>query len=606
MGLAIIQDCATVLTLNYLSAVESRLCITWAAPNQPICLPDQFDDGALKSLKTDLDDMLKGNLADRARNATQKYGKDHIQTVGFGLAPDFDQFIKLGFLYGDRVVLWDFLSNRLLLENSGISNLDLANTACKLLMLKPAVERGAVVILPHPMEWSNLAEMVAEDLQEQRVRSGAVFGISMALSAVEEGLPLHPFTLLGNEAQPKASPAVSGNVAELYSKENYIFQRSLSDLLKNQQFTYLQSVSAAEFQKVVSQHEGLHQKLRKLFNLSAGLSTQQISAELRTLQKELPNLIKKQNDAVFKYGAEGTESSVELVTSQLTLLNASTMGKVTFADLGLRLAIALRKWISVPEKNIVVQAFQTLKQKEGQEFLTELHEAEARPGLAVSIQNDLGNHQPIAIASDPAFKEALAAFWATEGGTEQRHHYLLSLPVHLATKIVRSLGALQRQILVNQRRFQEAYIAEYLGELWDVDRTAFWKHIETMFKSREGLIISDYEPHIEIMCREDMPRYVWLRLLKCLLATDLRGGTGKANFFGEFYADILVFQTTKAPERKQRQFEFQRWFQSLKHTDRDLLLNFLRKTFNNKVPAWVRRKPATQPVKAIPSPPARG
>ena len=149
-----------------------------------------------------MDSILKGETAKNALEATRQFGITRIQTVGFGLAHDFDQLVKLGFLYGDRVVLWDFFANRLLVEASDISPEILAQNACELLMLKPAVERGVVVLLPHPMEWSGLAEMVAEDLQQQGTRSAVEFGLSMALSAIEEGLPLHPFTLLQNESKP--------------------------------------------------------------------------------------------------------------------------------------------------------------------------------------------------------------------------------------------------------------------------------------------------------------------------------------------------------------------------------------------------------------------
>jgi len=596
MESATIQDSATILTLNYLSAIESRLGITWEAPNRPVCLPDQFNSAGLTSLRTDLDGMLKGNLADKARNDTRVYGKDHIQTVGFGLAPDFDQFIKLGFLYGDRVVLWDFLSNRLLLEKSKISNLALANTACQLLMLKPAVERGAVVVLPHPAEWSGLAEMVAEDLKQQGTRSAAVFGLSMALSAVEEGLPLHPFTLLRNELQPKASPAVSGNEGDLYSKENYIFQKALSGMLSNQQFVYLQNVSSAELQKIVAGNQELHRQLRRVFNPPTGMSQQQVAIELQHLQTDLAKLIERQNGEILKYAGDGSEATAVFATTLMTKLNAATFGKTAVVDVCLRLAIALRKWFSKPGKNTIVQAFQTLKRQEEQEVVEQLHHLENRPGLAASIQEDLASTVPLATDEDKAFKDARAAFWNAGPWTEGMHEYLLSLPVPLAIKIVRNLSAWERQRLVNIRRYQEAYIAEYLGELWNIDRTAFWRHIETMFKSREGLIISDYEPHIEIMCREDMPRYVWLRMLRCLLSRELRLKPGIKGFFGAFYVNIFAFQTTKASEHKQRRVEFQNWFQGLKHPDRDLVLNFLRKHFNNKVPAWVRHKPAS-PIK---------
>ncbi len=590
------QDSATILSLNYLSAIESRLGISWGVNNQPICLPDHLDAAALKGLKADLDDILKGVSASNARNATEEYGRDHIQTVGFGLAPDFDQFVKLGFLYGERVVLWDFLSNRLLLEKSKITNLTLAKTACDILMLKPAVERGAIVILPHPMEWSGLAEKVAEDLKRQGSRSAAVFGLSMALSAVEEGLNLHPFTMLRSDPQPKASYGLSEHEGDLYSKENYIFQKALSGMLNNQEFAYLQNVSAAEFQRIVAEHKDLRRKLRKLFNPPPGLSQQQLATELKSMESDFADLINKQNSGIRKYGAEGLEATAVLTTSLLTKLHAATLGTTAIADICVRLAIAMRKWFNTPEKNTIVQAFQALQRQEGRELVNELRQQENRPGIAASLQADDDSSIQPASGADQEFEDARHAFWDSGDWTENKHDYILSLPVELAGKILRSLTSGERWGLVNFRRFQETYITEYLGDIWKFNRSAFWKHIETMFKSSEGLIIGECDEHVEIMCRENMPKYAWMSLLKRLLATHIYGPLGvvEDGYYRELFTQIVLFQTTKAIAKKKRQLEFRTWFRTLKSKDRDALLLFLRLTFNNKVPGWVRRQPAAQ------------
>lgn len=585
------QDAARALTLAYLQAIENRLSITWTPQNQPICVPDRIDNTALRSLKDELDALLLRDPGRQAIDATRVYGMDHIQTVGFGLAPDFDQFIKLGFLYGDRVVLWDFLSNRLLLEKSGISNLTIAKTACELLLLKPAVERGAVVILPHPVEWSGLAKMVAEDLKQQGKRSAAEFGLSMALSAVEEGLLLHPFTLLRSDSQPKASPAICGHEGDLYSKENYVFQKALTAMLSNLRLAYLQNVSASEFQRIVAGHEKLRRRLRAVFNPPPGMSQQQVAIELQHSQSDLAEFLEKQNSEILKYGADASEASALFINSLLTKLHAATLGKTAIADVCVRLAIALRRWFSRPRRSTIVQAFQALQRHEGQELVKALHEQERRPGIAASLQPDVSHSTQAVHGSDQAFEEARAAFLAAGPWTEDKHEYLLSLPVELAAKILKSLTAAQRHLLVNHRKFQESYITEYLGDLWEIDKTAFWKHLETMFLSPEGLVVGESNEHIEIMSREDMPRSVWLRLLKCLLTIDIKRITGIGGYFTEMYSDIVRFQTTKAKAREQRRLEFRRWFQALSHEDRDTVLTFLRKTFNGKVPTWVRRQP---------------
>jgi hypothetical protein len=585
------QDAATALTVAYLQAIENRFSISWAAQNQPVCIPDRIDTNALRSLKEDLDALLLKDQGRKAIDATRAYGPNRIQTVGFGLTPDFDQFIKLGFLYGDRVVLWDFLSNRLLLEKSGISNLTIAKTACELLLLRPAVERGAVVILPHPVEWSDLAEMVAEDLKAHGRRSAAEFGLSMALCAVEEGLPLHPFTLLRSGPQPKASPAVCGQEGDLYSKENYVFQEALSAMLSNQRFAYLQNVSASEFQRIVAGHQKLRRRLRGVFNPPSGMSQQQEAIELQDVQSDLAELVEKQNCELLKYGSDASEAGALFINSLLAKLDAVTLGKTAIADVCIRLAIALRRWFSRPGTTTIVQAFQALQRQEGQELVEALQEQEQRPATAALLQPDVDHSTQPVHSSDQAVEEARAGFWAAGPWTEDKHDYLLSLPVELAAKVLKGLTATERHLLVNHRKFQESYITEYLGDLWEIDKAAFWKHLETMFLSPEGLVVGERNEHIEIMSREDMPKSVWLRLLKCLLAIDIKGTTGIGGYFTEMYSDIVQFQTTNARAREQRRPEFRSWFQALNHKDRDAVLSFLRKTFNGKVPAWVRRQP---------------
>jgi hypothetical protein len=63
--------------------------------------------------------------------------------VPFGLAPEFDQFVKLGLIYGERVVLWDTLHSRILAGDNYLRRKGLiGQIACELLMLKPTVMQG--------------------------------------------------------------------------------------------------------------------------------------------------------------------------------------------------------------------------------------------------------------------------------------------------------------------------------------------------------------------------------------------------------------------------------------------------------------------------------
>tara|TARA_B100000949_G_scaffold106460_1_gene94738 strand:+ start:8658 stop:8873 length:216 start_codon:yes stop_codon:yes gene_type:complete len=69
-------------------------------------------------LRDQLLPFLIDNTNRTAISASKDYGREEnqSQTVGFGLLYDesFEKFIKMGFLCGNRVVLWDFIGTRVL------------------------------------------------------------------------------------------------------------------------------------------------------------------------------------------------------------------------------------------------------------------------------------------------------------------------------------------------------------------------------------------------------------------------------------------------------------------------------------------------------------
>ena len=364
------DDAATQLSLDYLRAIESRLSIFWNEKAEPICIHERVSSQSLYRLRYELHDLLSNSTRDAALQATIEFSKNRIQTVGFGLAPDFDEFVKLGFLCGQRLVLWDLIGSRLLIHREftpdQVSSISAA--ACNLLLLRPIVEKGGLVILPHPTTWSEFARLVAEDLKEHGNRSQAAFGLSMALSTVEDGLILHPYTLLkdGGNALPNAAAADQSE--NLYSKSNYIFHQAISELLRDERFAFLRKVSVNDFYQVVTQYPDFNQEIAKHFSPTReGLSAQQSSVEIKQSIDKLSRLLYKRNRDMTKYFFEGSEATLGFAIASLTALATGKLDKKEAAlgfiisDLSTKLFIALRKWYSKPQKPVVIQAFELLK-----------------------------------------------------------------------------------------------------------------------------------------------------------------------------------------------------------------------------------------------------
>lgn len=566
------HDKATLLTLQYLDIIENNLKITWNAQGQPVCIIDWLESDFILVLRDILSDFLSGKLSEEARQATIEFGKAHIQTVGFGHTSDFDKFVKLGFIYGERVVLWDVILSRLIFEQTVTHRLKtlLAQAACNLLLLRPIAERGGLVILPHPISWSSLAAKVDAELRLQGNRSAADLGLSMALAAIEEGLPLHPYTLLIDKTPPTAQLVEGNHEERLYSQENYIFHSVITSLLGDKRMAFLEGVPANDFHLIVTKHKELQRALRKHFISDLkGLSHQQVEVELNHLSEDLIKLIEKRNKAVFDYIAEGGEATSTFAITAITVLKAGLPALDALATGGLTVALstAIRKWVNRPEKNVIVQAFQELKEIDTQ-----------RQSYQIQAEEFTVIHESIA----EIYSQFMSFSW-----TEERHHFLETLSPEVAKELLDVLEPNDLDVIVNYRRFQEDYIGDYLTYLWSVDEESFWTHIGRTFESPEGILLYDNDYHIRVMCSHDMPFTIWLNMINSILI--LSRSKSEDSFIGcqlDVMSRIFRHQTEVSTTIKEKRFALIELFNSLAEPDKKLMLLFLNSTYKHDLPSW--------------------
>mgnify|MGYP001569478224 CR=1 FL=1 len=101
-------------------------------------------------------------------------------------------------------------------------------------------------------------------------------------------------------------------------------------------------------------------------------------------------------------------------------------------------------------------------------------------------------------------------------GVEDRHYFLRSLDHQEARTLVRSLNEREIDSNVNNRRFQQAYICDYLEDLWAISRNSFWKHIALALKHPDGLVLSDNDFHLVMLETERLPEFVLNELLNTI------------------------------------------------------------------------------------------
>lgn len=574
------HDSATTFTLKYLELLEKHLNVTWSDAGIPICVTDWIRNESIAALRADLEKLVHSDLERAARQATIEYGINHIQTVGFGLAPDFDQFIKLGLIYGERVVLWDVIYSRILVDDQksqaryGL----LAQITCNLLMLRGTVERGGVVLLAHPIVWSKMASEIDAELRiAEPAPAAASFGLSIAFAAIEEGLPLHPYTLLAGGSKPAPLESVGEREDELFSAENYRFQQCVTTLLRDSRVAYLEDVRVEDFFDIVSKHAKLRRALRKHFlPCFSGLSPQQAEAEANELVDDLFDLFDKRNAAIVDYTAEGVDATAKFA---LATVSSATLGLPflgALATLGapaVHLSTAVRKWAKMPDRNVIIQAFQTLEHAA----------ATTKTYDPVDIEYQLSKFRHGQSSIGELYEKFMSFSW-----TEERHYFLKSLSPAVAKGLLATLSSEDIEVIVNWRRFQEDYIGDYLAYLSELDEAIYWEHLGKTFESDEGLLIYDHDAHIKSMETQEMPLKVWQQLLDSLFgvyADELR--SREYGYPLERFPRIIRVQTNNVQNANEKRSTLIKFASRLEANDLAALTHLVAEAFDGTAPEWL-------------------
>ncbi len=127
------------------------------------------------------------------------------------------------------------------------------------------------------------------------------------------------------------------------------------------------------------------------------------------------------------------------------------------------------------------------------------------------------------------------------GWTEDLHYGLKDLEQNDAKKIVESMDESEVWRKVNNRQFQEDYIADYLLYLWEISEIAFWKHIKTTFDDYAGMLWGSDMQHYEILCENDLPPDVFDAILKFTFANEKLNSQDEEAVFCIINAQVKKF-----------------------------------------------------------------
>jgi len=191
---------------------------------------------------------------------------------------------------------------------------------------------------------------------------------------------------------------------------------------------------------------------------------------------------------------------------------------------------------------------------------------------------------------------------------EEVHMYLQSLPPSEARKLVESHEEDELGHYVNFRTYQQAYICDYLAYLWELSPAAFWRHVRVSLIHPEGLVLSDRDEYLSIICDEPMPADVWEAVLDTLVYAEPWSLKTELGVF-----EIIRRQTADSSRAPEMRRLLARWVTALPTMDTHRfegafeecgyfddqegwptlrppaqVLNLLQECFGDTVPEWLR------------------
>jgi hypothetical protein len=172
---------------------------------------------------------------------------------------------------------------------------------------------------------------------------------------------------------------------------------------------------------------------------------------------------------------------------------------------------------------------------------------------------------------------------------EQRHEFLMSLPINEARELLESLTEDEIEICVNYRTYEHDYICDFLADVWPISEKAFWEYIRVSFRSEEGVLVRDYDSYIDKLCSQSMPMEVWREFLPAIVRSDQEPAAGgRIEDVLEALAAIIIFQTQHSHDKEAKLLELATWFSSLDRENKGQVHRTITKAFKGMLPQVIK------------------
>lgn len=251
-------------TINYVEAIKRNLKIQIRDDGKGIFKQDSISIADISNLKTELESIWK--ISNDSISIVHTKHDSKIQSGLFGLVNELETALKIGFLLGDRVVLIDYLYERLLAKND-LSNIDITHLgviASSLVTALPLALEGRVVIIPNPFKWYPESKTIMQEVSEKIDFTVELIELLNMLS-ITKFCQLHPYTIAESDSNYQSLVNNQIDIVDAIGRDssNYAYEGILGallseKLLNNVELKYVLNVPLGKYYDIISSNESFY------------------------------------------------------------------------------------------------------------------------------------------------------------------------------------------------------------------------------------------------------------------------------------------------------------------------------------------------------------
>ncbi len=315
-------------TIRYIEALLKNLDIR-VFDNSVYFFPDTTKLTDFDSLKLDLDEIWKDSQS--AITLLELKEGALIQNALFGLVDDFELALKTGYLLGDRIVVVDYIYERILNKRS-INNSEILRVGdlCKNLVLAlDLAKSGKFVIIPSPLSWSKKTKKLLKKLSKTTILTAQSMSLLNILS-ISNKCNLHPYTIAESNDEYMRILNKDSEVLnqDNLNESNHLYRKLLVGLLSeriltNAEFEINNNIPLNQYISIIESEEDFYKDY--LQRLSQG-GRQNADYNIKNINEDIKKSLKSKKkigaiNALKKVGKVSTTAgaSITLIGGIVTL-----------------------------------------------------------------------------------------------------------------------------------------------------------------------------------------------------------------------------------------------------------------------------------------------